>query len=74
MATGSAAFFVPASIGVQEAALLVFGKMLGIPTEVCIALALIRRTRDLFVMAPALLIWQINEGRGIFKKHRPAHS
>ena len=68
LATGSAAFFVPASIGVQEGTILVFGKMLGIPTEVCIALALIRRTRDIFVMAPALLIWQINEGRGLFKK------
>lgn len=74
MATGSAAFFVPASIGVQEGTILIFGKMLGIPPEVCIALALIRRTRDLFVMAPALLIWQINEGHGLFKKRQTVNS
>ncbi len=72
MATGSAAFFVPASIGVQEGTLLVFGQMLGIPAEVCIALALIRRTRDIFVMAPALLIWQIQQGKGLFKRFRRA--
>ncbi|NDE90171.1 MAG: hypothetical protein EB059_03405 [Alphaproteobacteria bacterium] len=69
MATGSAAFFVPASIGVQEGTFLLFGKMLGIPTEVCIALALVRRSRDVLVMVPALVIWQIHEGKILFKKN-----
>jgi glycosyltransferase 2 family protein len=68
MATGSAAFFVPASIGVQEGTLLVFGKMLGIPPEICIALALIRRVRDVLVMAPGLIIWQLGEGKNLLKK------
>ncbi len=72
MATGSAAFFVPASVGVQEGTFLVFGQMLGIPTEICMALALIRRTRDILVMAPGLLIWQIQEGKGLFKKLKAA--
>ncbi len=70
MATGSVAFFVPASIGIQEGTFLVFGKMLGIPAEVCIALALVRRARDVLVMAPALLIWQAYEGRTFLKKRR----
>jgi glycosyltransferase 2 family protein len=61
MATGSAAFFVPASIGIQEGTFLVFGRMLGISDEICIALALIRRTRDVLVMAPGLILWQMRE-------------
>lgn len=72
MATGSAAFFVPAGIGVQEGTLLVFGRMLGISDEVCLALALMRRSRDVLVMVPGLILWQIQEGKGwigkIFKK------
>lgn len=68
MATGSAAFFVPASIGVQEGTLLIFGRMLGIADEVCIALALIRRTRDALVMVPGLILWQLSEGRDALRK------
>jgi hypothetical protein len=61
-ATGSAAFFVPASLGVQEGALLFFGRMLGLPGETCLALALVRRCRDVLIMAPGLILWQIQEG------------
>jgi uncharacterized membrane protein YbhN (UPF0104 family) len=61
-ATGSAAFFVPASLGVQEGALLFFGQMLGIPGQTCLALALVRRCRDILIMAPGLVIWQVQEG------------
>lgn len=68
MATGSAAFFVPASIGVQEGTLLVFGRMLGISDEVCLALALMRRSRDVLVMVPGLILWQVQEGKGLFGK------
>lgn len=64
LATGSAAFFVPASLGVQEGAILFFGRMLGIADEVCLALALMRRARDVLVMAPGLILWQIREGQG----------
>jgi putative membrane protein len=64
MATGSAAFFVPASLGVQEATFLLFGQMLGIPPQTCLALALIRRSRDVVLMAPGLILWQMQEGSG----------
>jgi putative membrane protein len=64
MATGSAMFFVPASLGVQEGTLLIFGRMLGINDEVCLALALIRRSRDVLVMIPGLVAWQVVEGKG----------
>jgi putative membrane protein len=63
LAIGSAAFFVPASLGVQEGTFLVFGRLLGLADEVCLALALIRRARDLLVMAPGLIAWQVVEGK-----------
>jgi putative membrane protein len=63
MATGSAAFFVPGAIGVQEGTLLVFGRMLGISDEICLALALMRRARDVLVMVPGLLLWQLQENK-----------
>lgn len=68
MATGSAMFFVPASLGVQEGTLLVFGRMLGISDEVCLALALVRRSRDVLVMVPGLIAWQISEGKTLISK------
>lgn len=68
MATGSAAFFVPASLGIQEGTLLVFGRMLGISDEICLALALMRRSRDVLVMVPGLILWQIQEGKGLAGK------
>ncbi|MBI3419640.1 MAG: flippase-like domain-containing protein, partial [Proteobacteria bacterium] len=67
-ATGSAAFFVPASLGIQEATLLFFGQMLGLPPSVCLALALVRRCRDLLVMVPGLILWQIQEGHSALAK------
>lgn len=68
MATGSAAFFVPASVGVQEGSFLLFGRMLGIPDETCLALALVRRCRDVLIMAPGLIVWQMQEGKSLFKR------
>lgn len=73
-ATGSAAFFVPASLGVQEGTFLFFGQMLGIPSNVCLALALVRRCRDVLVMAPGLILWQIREGHSALAKFVKAFS
>ncbi|HVY12512.1 MAG TPA: lysylphosphatidylglycerol synthase domain-containing protein [Alphaproteobacteria bacterium] len=67
-ATGSAAFFMPASLGIQEGTLLFFGQMLGLPGEVCLALALVRRCRDVLVMLPGLIIWQVQEGHSFLAK------
>jgi hypothetical protein len=62
------AFFVPASLGVQEATFLLFGQMLGIPGNVCLAAALMRRARDILIMAPGLVLWQIQEGHFFLAK------
>ncbi|MDD3028914.1 MAG: flippase-like domain-containing protein [Alphaproteobacteria bacterium] len=64
----SMAFAVPGALGVQEAGFLVFGGMLGLPRDVAAALAVIRRCRDLIFYAPALVAWQIEEGKKLFER------
>jgi glycosyltransferase 2 family protein len=61
-AISSAAFVVPAAIGVQEGGFLVIGGLVGLPPETALALALARRARDLLLFVPALLAWQVKEG------------
>ncbi len=57
------AFFVPGGLGVQEASFVVFGRLVGLPPEVAVALSLARRLRELGFGAPALLSWQWLEAR-----------
>jgi putative membrane protein len=59
----SAAFVVPGALGAQEGAFLFFGGMLGLPSETALALALIRRCRDVIFYVPALIVWQVIEGK-----------
>jgi glycosyltransferase 2 family protein len=63
LAVSSAGFIVPGAIGIQEGAFLVIGQVLGLPPEVALALALARRARDLILFLPALLAWQVAEGK-----------
>jgi putative membrane protein len=65
-AVSSAAFVVPAALGVQEGGFMVIGGFLGLPPDVALALALARRARDLILYLPGLLAWQIAEGRRLF--------
>jgi putative membrane protein len=62
-AVSSAAFLVPAALGVQEGWFLVLGGLLGLTPEMALALALARRARDVIVFVPALVLWQAAEGR-----------
>jgi len=62
-AARSLSFFVPGAIGVQDGAYLVLGTALGVPPEAALALSMLRRERDLVLGVPALLSWQIVEGR-----------
>lgn len=64
----SAAFVVPAAIGVQEGGYVVLGPLFGVGPELMLAVALLRRGRDLVLGVPALLAWQVLEGRS----RRPA--
>lgn len=65
-AVSSAAFMVPGALGVQEGGFLLFGSLLGLGPEIALALALARRVRDLVVFVPALVAWQVSEGRRLF--------
>jgi putative membrane protein len=62
-ATRHATFIVPAGLGVQEAAVLLFGYMAGVNGDLALALALVKRMREILFGVPALLSWQWLEAR-----------
>jgi putative membrane protein len=55
------AFVVPAGIGVQEAALVLFGHALGISGELALAVSMAKRIREVLCGLPSLLSWQCAE-------------
>jgi putative membrane protein len=57
------AFLVPAGLGVQEAGLVIFGHVLGISSELALAVSLAKRMREVLCGLPALGSWQWIEGR-----------
>ena len=59
----SAAFILPGGMGVQDGALIAVCSLFGVPAEVALAMALIKRVPDLILGAPALMGWQALEGR-----------
>jgi putative membrane protein len=52
-------FVVPAGLGVQEAGLVGFGYLLGLPNDASIALSLAKRMREILFGVPALMYWQL---------------
>lgn len=58
-AARAAAFVVPAALGVQEGAYVLLGTALGLPPDVALALALIKRGREISLGLPAVLTWQL---------------
>jgi putative membrane protein len=70
-AASSSAFLVPGALGVQEGSFLILGHVLGLPSEVSLALALVRRARDVLVYGPALGLWQLVEGRRLIMRSSP---
>jgi putative membrane protein len=59
----AAVFVVPGGIGVQEGSLIAASAIFGVPAEVALAMALIKRVPDLVLGIPALLAWQVLESR-----------
>jgi putative membrane protein len=55
-------FLVPAGLGVQEAGMIGFGSLLGLPADVAITLSLVKRMREILFGVPALASWQWVEG------------
>ena len=70
LAVRAAAFFVPGAVGVQEGAFVLLGAVIGIGPEVALALSLIKRVRELVIGVPALLAWQVAEGKHLFSTKR----
>jgi putative membrane protein len=57
------AFVVPAGLGVQEAALVLFGHALGINNELALAVSMAKRLREVLCGLPSLISWQWMEAR-----------
>jgi putative membrane protein len=64
----SVLFIVPAGLGVFEGGLLMICSLFGIPGEVALALALIRRGREALFSAPGLIVWQLVEARRMLRR------
>jgi putative membrane protein len=56
-----AAFFVPAGLGVQDAAVVLLAQMFGVDREVAFSLALVKRMREVVFGCCALVSWQAVE-------------
>jgi len=59
------AFVVPAGLGVQEATLVIIGHVLGVSSELALAVSMAKRMREVACGVPALISWQWLEGRRI---------
>ena len=63
MVARSAGFLIPGALGVQEAALVMVGNLVGLSPETAMLIAVAKRLRDVVVGVPGLLVWQWVEGR-----------
>jgi glycosyltransferase 2 family protein len=62
----SAAIFIPAAVGVQEAGYAALAPVFGAGPEMGLAVSLLKRARDVVLGIPVLLIWQAIEGKRAF--------
>jgi putative membrane protein len=62
LAARSLVFVAPAGLGVQEAGLVGVGHVLGLGSDVAIALSLAKRMREILFGLPALAAWQWTTG------------
>ena len=64
----SATFVVPWAAGVQEGGYLMLGALFGLRPDVSLALALLKRAREIVIGLPALLMWQGSEYRRFLRR------
>ncbi len=67
-----AGFIVPAGLGVQEAAVLLFGQLAGVDGDAALSLALVKRMREVATGVPALVSWHWFEVRRLRPPGAPA--
>jgi putative membrane protein len=68
-AARTAGFLLPAGLGIQEGALLLLCGWAGVPGHVALALALVKRARELGVCLPGLLTWAVLERPKLRRHH-----
>ncbi|MFZ3358444.1 MAG: flippase-like domain-containing protein [Xanthobacteraceae bacterium] len=68
--TRAAAFMLPGGLGVQDGTLIAASAIFGVPADVALAMALIKRVPDLVLGIPSLLAWQGLEGRRLLAKSK----
>lgn len=57
----SVAFVVPGAIGLQEGGYMLVGAALGLPTELTLAVSILKRGRELLMGVPSLIAWHFVE-------------
>ena len=60
----SAGFVVPGGLGLQESGILAAGIWLGLPPEIVLSAALLKRAREVVFGLPALVVWACLGGPG----------
>jgi putative membrane protein len=65
-----AAFALPGGLGVQDGVLIAASAIFGVPADIALAMALIKRVPDLVLGVPALFVWQALEGRRLLSDRK----
>lgn len=66
----SVAFAIPGAVGVQEAAYVLLGPLLGLTPTAALALSLAKRARDVATGLPAVVAWQAHEAGALVREGR----
>lgn len=62
-AVRTAGFAVPGALGIQEGGFLLLGNLVGLSPATALGLSLVKRLRDVVLGLPALMVWQLLEGK-----------
>lgn len=73
MAARSTGFLIPSGLGVQEIALVAVGRLIGLPSELALLVAVAKRLRDVVVGVPGLVLWHWGEDRRLRLTPSPAN-
>jgi glycosyltransferase 2 family protein len=71
-AVRTAAFVVPQAVGVQEGAYILLGAGFGLTPEMSLTLSFLKRGRDYAIGLPTVAVWQVIEGRRLWRRRAPA--
>jgi len=71
-AARSLAFLIPGGLGVQEGSFRLLGCPLELTPELSLALALVKRAREILLGCPGVVAYAVIEGRGLARRLPPA--